>query len=241
MINILIADDNIFFAKQLMNCININREVKVLCIAMTGSEALERLNDADDIDIFVLDLKMPVYNGLEVLEKINKDKKEKYKHSCIVLSGEIEYIQRLRENDMVIRCLYKGMEFNEIISKIMEEVKNKIQEKKSENFKNAIINQITYIGYNRAHLGTKYLIDVIHFMLLNKDYECDNLKKYIYPYIAIKNNTSVHNVKNNIERATNAMYYNCEHMRLKKYFNLQDEYKPNIKTIIYTILDKISC
>ena len=87
MINVLIADDNIFWAKKLMEYINKNENLKVVTIAVDGKETLELLNSRNDIDIFLLDLKMPIYNGIEVLEKIEDGKKIKYKDSCIVISG----------------------------------------------------------------------------------------------------------------------------------------------------------
>jgi len=77
MVNILIADVNIFFAKKLMEYINRNNELKVVAIAVDGKEKLKLLNNRNDIDIFLLDLKMPKYNGLEVLERINEEKKAK--------------------------------------------------------------------------------------------------------------------------------------------------------------------
>ena len=77
MINILIADDNIFFAKKLMDYINTYENIKVTNIAIDGKETLDLLNNKEDIDVFLLDLKMPIYNGLEILEKINKEKSQK--------------------------------------------------------------------------------------------------------------------------------------------------------------------
>ena len=238
MINILIADDNIFFAKKLMDYINTYENIKVTNIAIDGKETLDLLNNKEDIDVFLLDLKMPIYNGLEILEKINKEKRQKYKKSCIIISGYPEMIELLTKNEMVLKLLYKSMSLSEITEEIIKEVENKIEGKKIENIKKNITDEILYLGYNFSHIGTKYLIDTIYYILLRENVRYENLKKDIYPYISKIYKTTAHNVKNNIERATNAMYYNCERMRLLEYFNFQEECKPNIKTIIYTILEK---
>ena len=71
MINVLIVDDNIGYAKKLMDYINMSNEIKVLRIALNGKEAIDILNNRDDIDVFLLDLKIPKYNGIEVLDMIN--------------------------------------------------------------------------------------------------------------------------------------------------------------------------
>ena len=90
MINILIADDNIFFAKKLMDYINEKNYIKVSNIAIDGKEALELLNTKEDIDVFLLDLKMPIYNGLEILERLTEEKKKKYSKSCIIIKAIIK-------------------------------------------------------------------------------------------------------------------------------------------------------
>ena len=64
MVNILIADDNIDYAVNLMNYISKeNNNIKVCNIAKNGKETLEILNLKDNIDIILLDYKMPIYNG----------------------------------------------------------------------------------------------------------------------------------------------------------------------------------
>lgn len=63
MVKILIADDNIDYAINLMNYINNNIDnIKVCNITKDGKETLEILNSKNDIDIVLLDYKMPIYN-----------------------------------------------------------------------------------------------------------------------------------------------------------------------------------
>ena len=238
MVNVLIVDDHIFFAKKLMDYINTYKDIKVLNIAVDGKEALDLLNNKEDIDIFLLDLKMPGYNGLEVLEKISIEKRDKYKNSCIVISGEPEFIQKLSKNEIVYKLLYKTMSLSEITDNIIEMAENKNQQKNIESLKKSITDELLYLGYNISHIGTRYLIDAIYYISTQTNKNYDNLKRDIYPYVSKQYKTTVHNVKNNIARATDNMYYNCERIRLLEYFNIHEEYKPNIKTIIHTIIDK---
>ena len=74
----------------------------------------------------------------------------------------------------------------------------------------------------------------------NGKYITNNLSKYAYPIIATKYIQSVNNIKTSIIRATEAMYYNCCEETLLEYFKLNTISKPNIKTIVSTILLKIS-
>lgn len=78
MVNVLIADDNVDYAINLMNYINEkNENIKVCNIAKNGKETLEILNLKDNIDVILLDYKMPFYNGEQVLEKITNKKSMK--------------------------------------------------------------------------------------------------------------------------------------------------------------------
>ena len=58
--------------------------------------------------------------------------------------------------------------------------------------------------------------------------------------MARRYNTSIHNVKSNINRTNNSMYYTCNVEKLKKYFTFDIDTKPKIKTVINTIINKIS-
>ena len=68
MLNILIADDNIDYARNLMHFINSNSDkVRVSDISIDVKETLEILNNSNNIDIVILDLKMPFLNSIEII------------------------------------------------------------------------------------------------------------------------------------------------------------------------------
>lgn len=239
MVNVLIADDNVNYAISLMNYMNkINSNIKVCNIAKDGKETLKILNSKNSIDIILLDYKMPFYNGQEVLDKIND--KNKYNNSVIVISGELDRIVRLHKNSMVYLVQYKSIGLEEIALKVEELSIQKDKEKKNNMLKEKITNEILYLGYDFSHKGTKYMIETINYISLNTDRSFESLEKDIYPIIAKKYNESVHNIKCRINSATTAMYYNCDSKELQEYFSFYTDTKPKVKTIINTILNKIS-
>lgn len=238
MINVLIADDNIDYAVNLMNYINEkNSNIKVCNIAKNGQETLELLNLKNDIDVILLDYKMPLLNGNQVLDKIID--KEKYSDSFIIISGEIESAIRLRDNEMIHSIINKNMKTEEIIKKINELFEYKESVKQSKILKNKITDEILFLGYDISHKGTQYLIKVIDYIATNPDKELEKLEKNVYPKIASIYNDSVHNVKCRINNSTTIMYYNCEVEKLKKYFCFSTDVKPKVKTVINTIINKI--
>lgn len=236
MVNFLIVDDNMNYAISLMNYINKNNSnIRVCNIAVNGKNAIELLNSPqENIDIILLDLKLPLYDGIEILQKIKY--KEKYKESFIIISGELNLANKIYKNEMIYTILNKLYTLEEITEKIEELVKIKDED----NLKEKIINELLYLNYDISNIGTIYLIEVIKYIILKKpNKESNNLTKEIYPIIAKRYKDTVHNIKSNIERASNRMYYHCEMNKLQKYFNYNEDMKPNVKTIITTIINKI--
>ena len=237
MINVLIADDNVNYAINLMNYINkMNENIKVCNIAKNGKEALNILNNNNNIDVVLLDYKMPIFNGEQVLEKI--ENKDKYVNSCIIISGEIESVIQMRQCNLVYSILFKTLSMEDIKNKILQLVEYKEFTMKKEVIDKKILNEVLYLGYDISHKGTKYLVEVIKYVF-NDECSLDNLEKFVYPIIAKKYHDTLYNIKCRIHRETNLMYCNCEIEKLKKYFKMEVDMKPKIKTIITMILKNI--
>lgn len=235
MINVLIADDNVDYAVCLMNYLNNkSQDIRVSNITKNGKETLKILNLKNDIDIVLLDYKMPFFNANQILEGITN--KNQYMNSIIIISGIIESNSGLIDNTMIHSVLNKELAMNKILNEINELLNYKNSLKKSNIIKKRILDEILYLGYNISHKGTKYLIEVIEYIILKLNNEVNILERDVYPVISSKYNISVHNIKCRITDATNIMYCNCEIEKLKKYFCLDIDTKPKVKTIINTII-----
>ena len=144
MLNVLIADDNIDYAINLMNYINEDNNVVRVCnIAKDGKKAIDILNNENNIDVILLDYQMPIYNGQEVLEKIQN--KDKYVDSCIIISGEIESVIKMRQCDLVHSILFKTLSMEDIKNRIMQLVEYKEDIRKNENIDKKILNEILFL------------------------------------------------------------------------------------------------
>lgn len=236
MINVLIADDNVEYAVNLMNYINRkNENIKICNITKDGKETLEILNQKNDIDVVLLDYKMPFYNGKQIMEKIKN--KSRYQDSIIIISGEIKSSIKLCQNEMVHSLIFKTTSMDEILMRIDELFEYKENSKKIDILKNSITEELLYLGYDISHKGTQYLVRVIEYIITNPMMELEKLEK-IYSKIATIYNTSSSNIKCRINKATTEMYYNCDIEKLKKYFNFDTDIKPKVRTVINTIIIK---
>jgi two component transcriptional regulator len=236
MVNVLIIEDNIHYAIFMMNYLcQHNPDIRICNIISDGKEAINVLNRQKNIDIVLLDLNLPNYNGGEILEKIVN--KEKYTDSIIVLSGEIDCLKKLYKNNLIYDILYKSTDMKRIIRSIDSIVSNK----NAFNIKKQITQELLYLNYDISNKGTLYLVDTIKYVILNMpNKEFNNLISEVYPIIAKQNNDTVHNIKSNIIRANDKMYKQCEISKLLNYFNFCEDRKPDIRTVVRTIISKIT-
>lgn len=240
MLNILIADDNIYYAKSLVNFISSkNDKIRLINISTDGREVLNTIF-SEKVDIIILDLKMPNLSGIDVLDIISKKKMTDYP-KIIVVSGEIELISKVKNNPLVEYCISKSSGIKRIYSIIENIITSMDLEENNKKIKSIILNELLYLGYNIKHKGTKYLLDILYeIYILNQTDIIDNLEKYYYSRIAKKYSKSVQNIKSNIIKSTDYMYMECEQSKIKEYFNYTYDYKPTPKVVINTIISKIN-
>jgi len=86
----LVIDDDDFLRTQAVDVlVSLGFDINSILTAENGQKALE-IASANDIEFFVVDLVMPIMNGIDFLNEINKV--EKYKTvPKLVLSSESDY------------------------------------------------------------------------------------------------------------------------------------------------------
>ncbi|UII24997.1 response regulator transcription factor [Fulvivirga maritima] len=70
---VVVVDDHILFAQALENLVNNFEEFHVLYHAKNGQEFLQNLEQSEHPHIALMDINMPVLNGIETMKVLNKD------------------------------------------------------------------------------------------------------------------------------------------------------------------------
>jgi DNA-binding NarL/FixJ family response regulator len=97
MINIAIADDQLLFRKGIISLLNSFNNMQVLAEAENGEELLSLLDEIlVPIHIVLLDINMPVLNGIETMKKI-RAKYPAIKNIILTIHEEDKYISKLIE------------------------------------------------------------------------------------------------------------------------------------------------
>ena len=90
MINVMIVDDHKMIREGLRKILEFEGEIQVIEEADNGQECLKKLRSAKP-DIILLDINMPVMNGIETLQAL-KNKRKKYKVLMLTVHNEVEYL-----------------------------------------------------------------------------------------------------------------------------------------------------
>ena len=118
-----------------------------------------------------MDLKIPQYNGIKILDIISKQYIDNYRNSVIVISSYYEHFTKIMNNP----CIYGLVNKLDGVSNILKEVEMlanikeaDISEKK---IRNLIISELSKINYNFLYSGTRYLVESIMLIIQNKNFE----------------------------------------------------------------------
>jgi DNA-binding NarL/FixJ family response regulator len=148
-IRILIADDHSMVREGLKQLIELEDDIEVIAQAGNGQEAIDKIQEFNP-DVVLLDINMPIMNGLEVLEKLNEMNLE-VNVLILTIHNEIEYLYRAveigvngyvlkdSESDVLIkaiRSIYNGESYIQpnmaslLFKKINGELDNQVKHSK---------------------------------------------------------------------------------------------------------------
>ena len=120
MVNVLVVEDNFHYLKNLINILSdTNSKVKLYKISTDGKEAIDIIkNQKNNIDIILLDLKLPKFDGIQILNCMESNKLVKFKNSVIVISGEMDLILQIRNNPYLFSYIAKTSGIDKILMEI---------------------------------------------------------------------------------------------------------------------------
>ncbi len=131
-VKILIVDDNPIFCETLKDNLEIMKYN--IIIKNKGKQAIKYIKE-NDVDIVLIDIKMPVLNGLEVFLEI---KKINPKITGIMITAYRNEVENLVKNALandLYDCLYKPIESEKIITLIEQIIRKNLNLLKIQQFR----------------------------------------------------------------------------------------------------------
>lgn len=254
-IKVVIADDNERILQLLEDVLNGDDDIEVVGKAKNGEEAINEIINKKP-DVALIDIIMPKYDGLAVMDKINNQEMAE-KPIFIVLSAIGR--ETITDDAFELGAHYYIMKpfDNEVVLNRVKNVKNTVKRKSVEPRKiNAFENQKEYIERNLeadvtsiihdigvpAHIkGYTFLRDAI-IMSINDMEMLNCVTKVLYPAIAKKNNTTSSRVERAIRHAIEVAWSRGEIETIDKIFGFtvnKGKGKPTNSEFIALISDKI--
>ena len=89
-INIMIADDHSMVREGLKQLLELDGDIIVNAEASNGKMCIDILDEIQT-DVLLLDINMPLLNGLQVLQHL-KENKKKVKVLILTIHNEVEYL-----------------------------------------------------------------------------------------------------------------------------------------------------
>lgn len=92
-IKIVIADDHSMIREGLKQLLELDGDIQVIGEAGNGEECLEVINELHP-DVVLLDINMPVMNGLKMLEVLRSSSNRTQKVLILTIHNEVEYLMK---------------------------------------------------------------------------------------------------------------------------------------------------
>lgn len=218
---ILIITNSIEFITIVSNFITLNFNNNISILIANNINNVQNNTKTYNIDLIIIDE--------EILE-LNLYKQTLRYFPLILINSNLQnYNMKITDNINHI-SLDNLIYIKQLIFQVMNSLKFR------ENARIKILDELIKLGFNIKHNGTKYIVDAILILKLN--YNTNNIKD-VYAIISNKYNTTENNIKSNILKSINYMYYETEYSNLKSYFSLNNNEKPTPKQVILTILKNV--
>jgi putative two-component system response regulator len=102
---ILAVDDDLINLKLLKSMLMKNPDVKEVIEAKNGADAIGQIKSRSDIDLILLDIIMPIMNGLEVLKVVRSDENIEQLPIIVLTTDETKKTEALElgANDFLMK------------------------------------------------------------------------------------------------------------------------------------------
>lgn len=200
---VFVVDDNEEFLSQAVKGISMREDMYVINTASNGQEALQRLRGYHEIDVLVLDLVMPILDGIEVLREINDHRSLYPKIGMIICQSGLvnQQIFDMMSSFGVHHFLLKPYEIDALIARIG--TLNVAPNQSSSNefdLERCITNLLHEVGIPAHIKGYSYLRTAIEYSYNSHEY-IGQVTKVLYPEIARRYKTTGSRVERAIRHA----------------------------------------
>ncbi|MDO5382590.1 MAG: sporulation transcription factor Spo0A [Eubacteriales bacterium] len=258
-IKVAIADDNEDMVNIISEIIKDENDIEIVGTADNGKDIIDIIKSKKP-DVVLLDIIMPQFDGIAVMEKILEEKKDDYEPSFIIISsigkeditenaldtGAAYYFMKPFDNEMLINRIRYVRNASTIKSSVHKNHNGKVLSNENSNISDRnlesnITEMIHDIGIPAHIKGYQYLRDSIILAVKEPDV-INSITKVLYPTIAHMYNTTSSRVERAIRHAIEVAWNRGNTDTLNDLFGYtisNGKGKPTNSEFIALISDKI--
>jgi two-component system response regulator (stage 0 sporulation protein A) len=206
-ISILVVEDNIDICLVLKSFFDIQTGVEFIGEAHNGIEAIEKIR-ALAPDVVIMDIVMPMFDGLSVLEYLRENPQEKRPVILLTSAGGQEQITKAAAELGADYFMMKPYSLDAMLNRIflLMEKSGADRQLKFQEANNQLARFVISLGVPTHILGYKYITQAIS-ILLTQTAPCAIGKK-VYSTIAKDNSTTEDCVERAVRQALSCVYKN---------------------------------
>lgn len=216
MIRVMVADDNIDLNNLYCKFLTKDKDIKIISQTTDGKETLEKYKELKP-DLLLLDLELPTISGLDIIELLSKDQKEKDNKNIIVISGDTNARTNLWNMKKVYISVPKPIDLEILLGQIKEFIKEK-QLRSREITKSDICLFLSDLNVQTHKKNTEILIDAIQ-TAYNKPFLLRNINN-LYHFVGEQKNISSTVIQWSIRNSVRSINKNISDKKLYTIFQL---------------------
>ena len=244
-ISVLMIDDNVNLVEMVKEYFSGHEKISVDYTAYGGEEGLALIEkEKDNYDVIILDLIMPHFDGMDVLEAM----KERHLDKKVIVATSYNTAEAIRETSEygVSYFILKPFELSDLEKQIIKVCKQGDKDGKAidfyhNNLQVSITKILHELGIPSHIKGYQYIREAIG-IIFDRPETIGGITKELYPELADKFDTTVSRVERAIRHAIEVSWNRGNWSLMEEIFGHSvdiDKAKPTNSEFIVTIADKL--
>jgi DNA-binding response OmpR family regulator len=210
----MVAEDNIEQNSACCKFLTKDKDIKIVSRTLDGKSTIKEYL-LKKPDVLLLDLNLPVLNGLDVIENLSLDINERKKCNIIIITGNASLRLNISNTSKVYKIITKPYNYNELLSTI-KEIGSTLEELTRKEIKDLLYE----LKFNMYSKGSRYIADAIE--LAYKDIDLLSNVTELYKRVAAINNEKMNKIQRSIRSSIDVMNNHISKEQLRSFFHIYD-------------------
>ena len=225
----MVAEDSIEENSTCCEFLAKDKDIEIISRTVDGKSTIKEYL-TNKPDVLLLDLEMPVLNGLDVIDNLSLDINERKKCNIIIVTDDISFRLNITNTSKIYKIVPKPYNLDELLSTIKE-----IGSTTKELTKKEIKDLIYRLNFNMYSKGSRYIVDAIK--LAYDDINLLSNVTELYKLIAIMNDEKPNKIQRSIRSSIDVMNNHITKEHLRSFFHIYDNNIITPKYFFTTVVD----